>query len=84
MPGLSETGCGCLALQLLGSHVADDVKIPREHDVCPESLYPLLHVGVHVEPLASVDVQSPTLPLSGGVDALQLLGKHDAAVKLPR
>tara|TARA_B000000557_G_scaffold75252_1_gene59960 strand:+ start:144 stop:395 length:252 start_codon:yes stop_codon:yes gene_type:complete len=80
---LSETGCG-FGVQLLGSHVADDVKIPREHDVCPESVYPSSHVGVHVEPLASVDVQSPTPPFIGATDASQLLAKHDAAVKLPR
>ena len=57
---LSETRCG-LGVQLLGLHV-DGVKTPKEHDVFPESLYPGLHAGVHVEPLASSDVQSPTPP----------------------
>ena len=42
-----------------------------------------MHVGWHVEPEASVAVQSPTLPLAGATDASHGLGEHVAAVRLP-
>ena len=32
------------------------------HDVAPDTVYPELHVGWHVEPLERVSVQSPAAP----------------------
>ena len=53
-----------------GMHVAA-VRIPSKHLLAPETLYPGLHVGWHCEPDASMDVQLPTAPFTGAVDALQ-------------
>ncbi len=41
-----------------GGHVAA-VSGPRLHDDVPDTVYPLLHVGWHVDPLAIELVQSP-------------------------
>ena len=49
-------------------------------------MYPVEHVGWHVLPLARVLVQSPTLPLTGAVAALQVViasGMHVADVNTP-
>ena len=51
-----------------GEHVAL-VSTLSVHDVTPCSAYPGLHVGTHDVPLTRVSVQSPTPPLTGGVDA---------------
>ena len=51
-------------------HVAA-VRIPVEQPLVPDTVYPTLHVGWHVDPDASVDVQFPTPPFVGAVDALQ-------------
>ena len=40
-----------------------------------QSVYPTSHVGVHVLPLASVDVQSPTPPFVGATDASHVFVK---------
>ena len=63
-------------------HVAA-VKIPVLHELVPDTVYPALHVGWHVDPLARVLVQSPTPPFVGGVDASHGFGEHVAAVKVP-
>ena len=57
-----------LAVNLVGSkqmylfssevHVAA-VRVPRLHELVPETVYPESHVGWHVEPLARELVQSP-------------------------
>ena len=41
------------------------------HTLGPDTAYPWSHVGWHVDPLASTEVQSPTAPLAGGDDASQ-------------
>ena len=49
-------------------HVAA-VNVPKEHELVPDNVYPELHVGWHVEPLASELVQVPALPFVGAADA---------------
>ena len=49
-------------------HVAA-VRVPALHDDVPDTVYPELHVGWHVEPLAKELVQSPTPPFVGDADA---------------
>ena len=46
-------------------------RLPREQEnvPVPDILYPLLHVGVHVLPLARLDVQVPSAPFAGAVTA---------------
>ena len=51
-------------------HVAA-VRVPRVHELVPETVYPESHVGWQVDPLASELVQSPTAPFVGAVDASQ-------------
>ena len=41
---------------------------PLAHTVLPLSLYPALHVGVHVAPAFRADEQSPTPPFAGALD----------------
>mmetsp|Transcript_3951 Transcript_3951/g.13734 ORF Transcript_3951/g.13734 Transcript_3951/m.13734 type:complete len:110 (-) Transcript_3951:1700-2029(-) len=69
-------------LVLSAVHVAA-VKVPAVHELVPENVYPELHVGWHVAPLARVLVQSPTAPFVGGVDASHELALHVAAVSVP-
>jgi hypothetical protein len=47
------------------------VSVPRLHELVPDTVYPELHVGWHVDPLANELVQSPTPPFVGAVDASQ-------------
>ena len=56
------------AVHEFAEHVAA-VNVPKEHELDPDTVYPELHVGWHVEPLARELVQSPTLPFDGAVDA---------------
>ena len=49
-------------------HVAA-VRVPRLHELVPDTVYPEVHVGWHVDPLARELVQSPTLPFVGAADA---------------
>ena len=49
-------------------HVAV-INVPKEQELAPDTVYPELHVGWHVDPLASELVQSPTPPFAGAVDA---------------
>ena len=51
-------------------HVAA-VSVPAVQELVPETTYPELHVGWHVDPLARTSVQSPTAPFVGVVDASQ-------------
>jgi hypothetical protein len=52
-------------------HTAVSVSMPAVHDLVPDRLYPMLHVGVHVAPLARELVQSPAPPFAGAADASQ-------------
>ena len=71
------------ASHALASHVAA-IKLPVLLQLdAPDTLYPLLHVGWHVEPDAREEVQSPTTPLLGAVDASHAFASHVAAIKLP-
>ena len=63
-----------------GEHVAA-VSVPRLHEDVPDTVYPELHVGWHVEPLARELVQSPTPPFVGGADAEQGFAEQVAAVR---
>ena len=53
------------------------------HDVEPDTVYPVVHVGWHVAPLASAFVHVPTPPFVGAADASHGLGPHVAAVSVP-
>ncbi len=63
-------------------HVAA-VNTPKEHELVPETVYPELHVGWHVDPLAREPVQSPAPPFAGAADASHGFAKHVAAVRVP-
>ena len=67
---------------LVASHVAA-VKMPALHELVPDTVYPLLHVGWHVDPDANELVHDPTPPLVGAVDASHGFAEHVAAVKVP-
>ena len=67
---------------LVASHVAV-VKVPALHELVPDTVYPLLHVGWHVDPDANELVHVPTPPLVGAVDASHAFAEHVAAVKVP-
>ena len=58
------------AVHEFAEHVAA-VSDPALQDVVPDTVYPELHVGWHVDPLANELVQSPTAPFVGAVDASQ-------------
>ena len=49
-------------------HVAA-VNTPKEHELVPDTVYPELHVGWQVDPLARELVQSPAPPFVGAADA---------------
>ena len=73
---------GVEASQAFAVHVAA-VSVPALHELVPDRVYPVVHVGWHVDPLARVLVQSPTLPFAGAVDASHGFGEHVAAVSVP-
>ncbi len=54
-------------------------KTPNEHEYVPPAVwsYPVLHVGVHDEPLARFDRHVPREPSDGAVTA-HALGLHTA------
>ena len=58
------------AVHEFAEHVAA-VSVPEEHELVPDTVYPELHVGWQVDPLAREPVQSPTAPFVGAVDASQ-------------
>ena len=64
-------------------HVAA-VSVPALQDDVPDTVYPELHVGWHVDPLASELVQSPAPPYVGAVDASHGFAEHVAAVNVPK
>ena len=63
-------------------HVAT-VSIPALQDDVPDTEYPELHVGWHVDPLVSEWVQSPAPPFEGGAEASHGFTEHVAAVSVP-
>ena len=63
-------------------HVAA-VNVPALHDDVPDTVYPGLHVGCHVDQLARELVQSPAPPFVGAAEALQGFVAHVAAVSVP-
>ena len=75
-------GLGACELGDATSHVAA-VKVPAVHELVPDTVYPLLHVGWHVDPDANELVHVPTPPLAGAVDASHAFAEHVAAVKVP-
>ena len=56
------------AVHEFAEHVAA-VNTPKEHELVPDTVYPELHVGWQVDPLARELVQLPTAPFVGAVDA---------------
>ena len=65
-------------------HTTVSVRVPAAHDLVPERVLPVLHVGVHDAPCASVEVQSFRAPLATAVDASQELPLHtDVSVRVP-
>ena len=66
----------------LRPHVAA-VSVPRVHEDEPDTAYPESHVGWHVVPLASEQVQSPAPPFEGAADASHGFGEQVAAVSVP-
>ena len=52
------------------AHVAA-VNVPAVHELVPDTVYPELHVGWHVDPLARELVQLPAPPFVGALDASQ-------------
>ena len=59
---------------LMALHVAS-VSVPALHELVPDTVYPLLHVGWHVDPDANELVHVPTPPLVGAEDASQSITK---------
>jgi len=59
------------------------VRSPAKQLEGPDTVWPLLHSGWHEEPLNRVEVQLPSRPLDGALDASHGSGRHSAAVRLP-
>ena len=57
--------------QAFGLHTTVPVSVPAVHMYEPDAVYPLLHVGVHERPLASVAEHVPASPLVTAADASQ-------------
>ena len=68
-----------------GLHTTVSVRAPAVHDLVPERVYPLLQVGVHDDPCASVEVQpDPAAPFNIAPDASHGSGLHTAvSVRVP-
>ena len=65
-------------------HTTVLVRVPAAHDLVPERVYPVLHVGVHDAPCARVEVQSFRAPLATAPEASQELPLHAAVfVRVP-
>ena len=54
--------------ETIAPHVAA-VSIPALQDDVPDTVYPELHVGWHVDPVPMELAQSPTPPFVGGTEA---------------
>jgi hypothetical protein len=65
-----------------GMHVAA-VNSPAKQLDGPDTVYPALQVGWHVDPDTRLFVQLPLSPFVGAVDASHGSGLHDAAVNVP-
>ena len=63
-------------------HVAA-VNVPKEQELVPDTVYPELHVGWHVDPLARELVQSPAPPFVGAAEASHGFAEQVAAVSVP-
>ena len=61
-------------------HVAGTIVPSEPHEVAPDASNPELHSGWHVDPGASLSVQSPTAPFAGAADASH---RHVAGTKFP-
>jgi len=57
--------------------------VPALQDDVPDTVYPELHVGWQVDPLARESVQSPTPPFEGAPEASQGFAAHVAIVSVP-
>jgi hypothetical protein len=66
-----------------GLHVAA-VKFPAKQLVGPDTVYPVLHVGWHVDPDSRLLVQVPLFPFAGAAAALHDFGMHVADRNSPR
>ena len=66
-------------------HTAVLVRVPALHDLCPDKVYPVLHVGVQEVPCARVDEQAePGAPLEMAAAASHELPLHTAvSVRVP-
>ena len=45
-------------------HTAVSVRVPALHDLVPERVYPVLHVGVHDDPLSRTSPQGDINPFA--------------------
>lgn len=60
-------------------HTAVSLRAPALHDLCPDKVYPSLHVGEQEDPCARLKVQAePGAPLEMGPAALHELPLHTA------
>lgn len=65
-------------------HTAVSDNVPVLHDLDPDSVYPLLHVGEQLDPLASELWQGDAAPLVMAASVpLHGLGEQIAAVSVP-
>ena len=65
-------------------HTTVLVRVPAAHDLVPERVYPVLHVGLHDAPCARVELQSFRAPLAMAADASHELPLHTAvSVRVP-
>jgi hypothetical protein len=60
---------GVVTVHGLGLHSKLSLKVPYEHALLPDAVYPLLHVGVHEAPLSKLDVHVPAPPFVGAAAA---------------
>ena len=64
--GLASPFAGAVdASHGLGLHANVSVYLPYEHDLLPDAVYPLLHVGVHEAPLTRLESHVPAPPFVG-------------------
>jgi hypothetical protein len=57
-------------------HAAEFDSVPLEHDLLPDSVYPLLHVGEHELPLERIVVHGVACPFVTAADASQYFSQH--------
>jgi hypothetical protein len=69
---------GAGSLHGSGLHSKVLVYEPYEHDLLPDAVYPLLHVGVHEAPLSRLDPHVPATPFVGAAAALHALPARTA------